>query len=99
MDLFPEFIPPSPIVDNPRSKTRKQEESYTEEETMKILGVSRQTLRNRRVGYTDNAGFHPPTLEKGVHWFKLRDNRRGPVRYSKKWVDEVAEAKALASIV
>jgi len=67
--------------------------AYTEAEVAELIGVSQPTLRNWRVGYKNAAGYYPPKLTEGKHWYKLRQSKRAPVMFDAPWVDEIAEAK------
>lgn len=63
------------------------QDPYTESETAELLGVTRQTLRNWRVG----VGKYPPRLTEGEQWYKLRQTRSSPVFYAREWVDGMRE--------
>ena len=43
----------------------------SEAETAIIVGVSRQTLRNWRLGVTVKGISYPPRVEKDVDWVKM----------------------------
>ena len=87
------------LFENPSVKRRTYTQApddtgaCSEAELADMLGISRQTLRNRRVGCTTPSGKHPPTLVENVHWFKVRKNKRGKVYYYSAWVQQVLEAK------
>lgn len=64
-----------------------EQKPYTEQEVVERIGVTRQTLRNWRVGH----GKYPPRLKEGEQWYKLRQTRCSPVMYDRAWVDSMAE--------
>lgn len=66
------------------------EKRYDEEAVAQRIGVSRQTLRNWRVGYTNKAGTYPPKLTEGVEWRKL-GNRKTKVVFDRAWADRMED--------
>ena len=69
----------------------------TEDETAVVLEVSRQTLRNMRLGYKNAYGPYPPKLVKDVHWYKFRLSKRAPVLFKLEWVNKMLDIKRLKS--
>jgi DNA-binding XRE family transcriptional regulator len=69
----------------------------TEEETAAVLGVTRQTLRNMRVGYKNAYGYYPPKLVKDVHWHKFRESKRSPVLFKLEWINKMLGIQRLIS--
>lgn len=69
--------------------------AYDEASVASLLGVSRQTLRNWRLGYTNVNGYHPPILTENVHWRKIRKTRKGQVLFEPDWVAKQLEIKRL----
>ena len=59
----------------------EKKKEYHEEAVARRLGISRQTLRNWRVGYTNKLGTYPPKLTEGVEWRKL-GNRKSKVVFA-----------------
>ena len=70
-------------------------EAYTEAEAAEAIGVSRQTLRNYRVGYRNATGTYPPKLTEGREWYKLRQSKRAPVLFSAEWVERMMQLKLM----
>ena len=70
----------------------------TEEETASVLGVTRQTIRNMRVGYTNAYGSYPPKLEKNDQWYKFRESKRSPVLFRLGWVNKMLEMQRTQAV-
>lgn len=73
----------------------EQTYTYTEPVVAELLGVTRQTLRNWRVGYRNALGEYPPRLTEGKEWYKIRKSRRAPVYFDPAWVNGMIEKKQL----
>lgn len=57
------------------------------------IGVSKQTLRNLRLGYTNAYRYYPAKLTEGKEWRKERDSKRSPVLFDPAWVDKLEQIK------
>lgn len=64
-----------------------------ESEAAERVGVSKQTLRNWRLGYTNAYGYYPAKLTEGVEWRKERDSKRSPVLFDPEWVGKLEQIK------
>ena len=72
------------------------ESGYRECDVANLLGLSRQTLRNWRCGYTTASGtFIEPVMIEGTHWWKQRKTPRAPVMISHIWVAKQLEIKRI----
>ena len=106
LDFFAQPEPPPPPTRKARPRASASASAaavvdpsggYTEAEVALLLGITQQTLRNMRVGYKSGGYSYPPRLTKGVEWYKLRETKRAPVRYSVDWVrgmEHLRELKA-----
>lgn len=72
-------------------------DDLTEQETADVLGITRQTLRNMRVGYTNANGWYAPKMLVDTHWYKLRQTKRAPVFIRREWIDKMLEIKRIKS--
>lgn len=73
---------------------------YTEPEAARLLGISKETLRQWRLGYTvttkNGTRYSYPAkfpAEQGI-WWKVGSAPNAPVCWKKDWVDHLAEMRS-----